>query len=66
MIGKIELKALADLFDYPCNMCSPEETMHEEEQDIEWCEKNCGKATADQCWHKYFEIIRRNNNGKDS
>lgn len=64
MIGKNELAEITRLFGFPCDLPEVEATMHS--QVIGWCEKKCGKSTAEQCWQKYFEIIRRNNNGKDS
>lgn len=47
---------LAELFDYPCNFSPPEEDLHSSEENCEWCEEHCGKATAADCWMRYFQL----------
>lgn len=47
---------LADRFDEPCNMSPFEEELHDTEEKDEWCNKFCGKATAADCWMRYFQL----------
>ena len=48
-------KVVAHLFDLPCDYSPCEEELHDEEWKLQWCEENCGKATAADCWLHYFE-----------
>lgn len=47
---------LAERFDEPCNMSPFEEELHDTEEKDEWCNKFCGKATATDCWMRYFQL----------
>ena len=47
---------LAERFDEPCNMSPFEEELHNTEEKCEWCEKYCGKASAADCWMRYFQL----------
>ena len=49
-------KILADLFDYPCDISTSQEFMHNTDTGLEWCEKNCNKMTAAECWEHYFRL----------
>lgn len=55
---------LAKLFDDPCNFSLSEEEMHKTYDRTEWCEKHCGKATAAQCWMRYFQLKFKEIGGK--
>lgn len=57
---------LARLFDYPCNFSPPEEELHDTDEKCEWCEKNCGEATAADCWMRYFQIKFAEEGGEDN
>lgn len=59
-------KILAELFDYPCDFVHPEEELHDSEEKCEWCEKNCGKATAADCWMRYFQLKYTKEGGGDN
>lgn len=58
MNSRFICETLGELFDEPCNFSPCEENLHEEENNIRWCEKHCGKATAAECWMHYFKIIK--------
>lgn len=47
---------LAELFDFPCNISPPEEELHATESCVKWCEDNCNKASASECWERYFQL----------
>ena len=47
---------LAEHFDEPCNMSPFEDELHDTEEKCEWCEKYCGKASAADCWMRYFQL----------
>lgn len=47
---------LAERFDEPCNMSPFDEELHDTEEKCEWCEKYCGKASAADCWMRYFQL----------
>jgi hypothetical protein len=48
--------ALENLFGCPCNFSPPNEIM----LDSEFCEDCCGTIPDDECWKRYFYVIRRN------
>lgn len=55
---------LGDLFGYPCSFSPQEEELHDTEEKCEWCERNCGKASAADCWMQYFKIKHKEGDGK--
>ena len=55
---------LGDLFGYPCSFSPQEEELHDTEEKCEWCERNCGKASAADCWMHYFHIKHKEGDRK--
>jgi len=55
------LEEIARLFGYPCDN-GLDGTMHG--NNVEWCENNCNKVSAKECWRKYFENKKENNDEK--
>ena len=55
------LKKLGEFFDEPCNWSLGGKDIDEYmlENCEEWCCENCGKASAVECWRKFFEILSR-------
>lgn len=56
------LEEIARLFGYPCDNGDLDGYMFEHA--LSWCENNCNKCTPKECWEKYFEIKKENENGK--
>jgi len=60
-------KTLAKLFEFPCDIPSVKEVLHNNDKALKWCETYCGKAPAAECWEYYFRLKfaeRRKGNGK--
>lgn len=58
---------LAELLDHPCNFSPQQEELHSTDAGLDWCEKNCNKTSAAECWEHYFRLKfaeRRKGNGK--
>lgn len=39
-----------------CNFSPQQEELHSIDAGLDWCEKNCNKASATECWEHYFRL----------
>ena len=58
-----ELKVIADVFSTPCEYSPMDEFVLENIG--EWCEKNCGHVSKEQCWRKYIKTMLEKQNEQD-
>lgn len=57
------LEEVARLFGFPCDNENIKSYIHNNA--LDWCEKYCNKCSAKECWEKYFQIKKENNNGNN-